>query len=112
MTSRMGVPPAAGPSSAQLIRELRNAREEETFDVAARRQVAEPHQRVEQCVELASGDLAGAVEEIVLAKEVVGLLDVFGFLAAHCDENSNEIGAITLVVEVLDAFRLDGQDAP
>src|SRR5690242_10660694 len=112
MTSRMERLRLRVREAPGSIRQLRDAGEKEALDVAARRQVAQPYQRVEQGVDLATGDLAGAVEEIILAKEVVGLLDIFGFLAADGDENSNEIGAIALVVKVLDALRLDGQHAP
>src|SRR6516164_4144008 len=58
----------------------RRAGQQEALDVAARRQVAQRRHRVDQGVQLGARHLAGAIEERVLAEEVIGLLDVLGLL--------------------------------
>src|SRR5262249_57921738 len=55
-------------------RQLRQTGQQEPLDVAARRQVAQAYQRVGERIQLRPRDLAGAVEEVVLAEEVVGQL--------------------------------------
>src|SRR5215470_19229000 len=106
MTSRISIVPT---SRARSVRQLRDAGEQEPVDVAARLQVAQRHQGVEQGMHLGARDLASAVEEIVLAEEVVRLLYILRLLAAGRDQNANRVGAIAVVVEILDTLALRGE---
>src|SRR5882757_11305685 len=96
---------------ARSIRQLPHARQHESLNVAARLEVPKAQQCVNQRIELRAGDLAGAVEEIVLAEEIVGFLHVFLLKAANLDENLDHVVTIALVVEIRDAPALDRQHA-
>src|SRR5690348_18058360 len=57
------------------------------------RDVAEPDQRIDQGAELLAGDLAGRLEEMSLAEEVVGLLDLVRLEPTHLDRKSTRLNS-------------------
>src|SRR5215468_563546 len=101
----------ASVSAIRSIRQLCDAWQDKTLDVAARRHVAQGRQRVDQGVQLGPRYLAGAIEKLVLAEEVIGLLDILGLLAAGRHQDANDVGAVAIVVEVRRALAVRSEHA-
>src|SRR4051794_39200238 len=94
------------PPPDESVRQFRHPGQQEALDVAARLHVTQADEGIDQGVHLEARDLAGAIEEIVLGEEVVGLLDVFRLLAADRNQNTNRLGAVLRVVEIVRALAL------
>ena len=76
-----------------------------------RPQIAQAHQGIDQGIHLGSRDFAGAVEEVVFAKKVIGFLHVFCLKSADRNKNPNCFGTIPVVVEVINALVMSRQHA-
>ena len=57
------------------------------------------------------GDLAGAIEEIILNEKVVGFVDVLQLLAADLHQNIHHLGAVLRIVKIVSALALSIEHA-
>src|SRR3979490_2877287 len=81
------------------IRELRDAREHEALDVAGSLHVAGGPERRDERVHLGPRDASAAVEEAIVAKEVVGFFDVVRLEPGCSYHRPDRLAPIRVVIE-------------